>query len=92
MEENTLDLRNMANAKKFILNQSSNQLQFDQTREKLIINNFNGLSEWQHLNGLAMNQKLRDSGNDRWSSSTSQAATGKGRASIAKASQSDAIE
>ena len=52
------------------------------THPAFIINNFNGLSEWQHLNGLSMNQKLKDSGNDRWSQNNSQSTNSKSRTTI----------
>lgn len=50
-----------------------NQYQIDrgqQGQDKVVVYNYNGLSEWQHLNGLCMNRSnatlQKDSYNDRW--------------------------
>lgn len=48
----------------------SNRYQFAEREDKLIIYNYNGLSEWQHFNGLHMNEGnatlVNSSLNDKW--------------------------
>ena len=48
----------------------SNRYQYAEKDEKLIIYNYNGVSEWQHFNGLHMNEGnatlVNSSLNDKW--------------------------
>ena len=60
---------------------AANQYQIETNNNKITVNNYNGLSEWQHLNGLCMNRSsatlLKDSYHDRWSTGGAAAAGGK---------------
>jgi len=48
--------------------QSSNQFSVEVGRDKVTVTSFNGLSEYQHLNGLCMNQRIqKDMSFDKWS-------------------------
>ena len=35
---------------------SAHQFQLDMGRDKVVVYNYNGLSEWQHFNGISMNE------------------------------------
>ena len=46
-------------------------------RDKVVVYNYNGLSEWQHFNGINMNEgnatQINSSLNDKYASSSSNA-------------------
>ena len=54
---------------------AANQFQLEMGRDKVIVYNYNGLSEWQHFNGINMNEgnatQVNSSLNDKYASSSS---------------------
>jgi len=53
---------------------SPNQFQVTYGKAKIVVQNLNGLSEWQHFNGLNLNHRIqKDAYYDKWTSNAQQA-------------------
>lgn len=67
---------------------SANQYQVEVGREKIIVYNYNGLSEWQHLNGLNLNEGnatlYNNTYNDMWSNKGGSVYSSQGGKSISR--------
>lgn len=64
---------------------AAKQFQLEMGRDKVIVYNYNGLSEWQHFNGINMNEgnatQVNSSLNDKYASSSSSSKQGGSKSS-----------
>ena len=64
---------------------AANQFQLEMGRDKVIVYNYNGLSEWQHFNGINMNEgnatQVNSSLNDKYAPSSSSSKQGGSKSS-----------